>query len=129
VVIQEKNRVVCDKRKIDMDFFSDHKSNSKGLGFCTQRTRFQVPHLCPEDRGLYRSDNTMLRTKVELFGMTWHHKRLFEVMKRLPVTHDLLGDPVLGGDGGHVGIVLSPDKYLIEVVELREKERVSLVLL
>ena len=35
-------------------------------------------------------------------------KGLFEVFKRLPLREDLLRDPVLGGDAGNIGVVLSP---------------------
>ncbi len=62
-------------------------------------------------------------------GTTRYLKRLLEVMKRLPEPDDLLGDPILAGDGGHVGRVLSPHKEcLIEAVELPNKD-VGLLLL
>ena len=52
-----------------------------------------------------------------------------EVFKRLIVVEYLKGDPILQGDGGQVGPVLSPHmESLMNLVECRKKETTDLLL-
>ena len=67
---------------------------------------------------------------TQLLRTAQDHKGLLEVFKRLPLREDLLCDPVLGGDGGNIGVVLSPRVVgFMKPGKLRKKKRASLLLL
>ena len=57
---------------------------------------------------LRSGNDALLRAKAELFSTTRDRIRKFEVPEGLSVLKDLHGHPVLKGDVGHVGSVLSP---------------------
>ena len=65
---------------------------------------------------------------TQLLRTARDRKGLLEVFKRLPPTEDLLRDPVLGGDGGNIGGVLSPRVVGFMKPGKLRKERVSLLL-
>ena len=67
--------------------------------------KLYVCHL--KDRVLSGVNNALLCAKAEFFSTTRDRKRKFEVPEGLPVFKDLHGHPVLKGDVGHVGSVLS----------------------
>ena len=72
----------------------------------------------------------MLRPKAELFITTRDRKRKFEVPEGLSVFKDLYGHPVLKGDVGHIGIVLSPHMVsFMKLGKVRKTKRVSLLML
>ncbi len=67
---------------------------------------------------------------MQLFRTARDHKGLLEVFKRLSPVEDLLRDPVLGGDDGNIGVVLSPCVVgFVKPGKFRKKKRVSLLLL
>ena len=94
--------------------------------------RLEVGHLRPKDRVLSGGNDALLRAQAELFGTTRDRKRKFEVLKGLPVLDDLVCKPILCRDGSNSNIWKRPPphkEFLMEAVELRNKEGSSLVLL
>ena len=72
----------------------------------------------------------LFRAKTELFSTTRDIIRKFEVPEVLSVIMDLYGHPVLKGDVGHVGNVLSPHMVgFMNPGKLWKKKMTSLLLL
>jgi hypothetical protein len=83
--------------------------------------RLQAGHLCPKERILDSSNDALISTTRDLI-------RKFEVLEGLSVFKDLHGHPVLKGDVGHVGIVLSPHMVgFMKPGKLWKKKRVTIL--
>ena len=71
--------------------------------------RLEGTHLGTQYRVFYSVHDVLLRVKAKIFIVTWDHKGLIEVFKRLSQTDDLLSESILRRDdcNCNIGSVLS----------------------